>query len=153
VAVDGVVTNIRYDLIIWKAVNPKYDDFSGLTSATFKGRVWSSVDSLTAVYERDGLMEFSHTVESPLEPNTDYAWSIRARFEVNGQTRASEWSLVLMPDPYSSPERGCQEASVTAQILLTRGQRCYFAGSSRAYARATGQLPPYALFYFHTPGR
>jgi hypothetical protein len=161
VSADQPITNVRYDLIVWKAVNPMYDDFSALSlrafaspSNTFTGRVWASVDSLTPVYERSGLSEPSHAFETTLEANTDYAWSVRARFDVDGRTRVSQWSLVVIPDPgRPSPARGCYEANAATRALLLRNERCAFGGSSRDYARVTGQLPPYALFYFHTPSR
>jgi hypothetical protein len=123
-------TNVRYDLIIWKPVNPHYDDFS--RASTFTGRAWRAVDALTAVYERSGLTIPTHTVESELEPGTEYAWSVRARFDVNGQVRISEWSLVA--DAYPFPD-----------LLDGLGR------TSRERARRTGELPPYALYYFITP--
>jgi hypothetical protein len=125
-------TNIRYDLIIWKPVNPEYVNYGTVVPAyPDPGRAWRSVDILSAVYERSELSGTSHSVEVALERGTEYAWSVRARFDVDGQTRVSEWSIVVIPFP--GDEGG------PAQQL------------SRLRARLTGELPPYALFYFVTP--
>jgi hypothetical protein len=155
------VSNIRYDVIVWKAVDPHYPVFDDLTVADvlfcaglcaagnapkFHSREWVTVDSLLVVYERNGLTGLSHVVETALEPNTEYAWSVRARFVLDEATRVSEWSLVALPNidcvvnarpglgifPNSNASREC-------------------GGSSRSRARQVGQLPPYALYYFKTP--
>ncbi len=132
----GDISNVRYDLAIWKGINPRHAQKDSFVDGRFsRGNVWISVDSLALAYERDGLTGTSHAVETALEPRTDYAWSVRARFDVNGQTRVGEWSLVNMPEPVS---------------YVTHGGN---GNSSRNQARRTGQLPPYALYYFRTPGR
>jgi hypothetical protein len=158
VNVVGVVSNIRYDLIIWKAVNPKYDDFSeDLSTYPFPGLVWSSVDSLSVVYERDGLADTSHTVDTLLEPNIAYAWSVRARFDQNGETRISEWSLVAIPDPLAY--RATEEHNRCTTVIGIFNSGCRNPATppdlqtSREQARATGKLPSYALYYFTTPSR
>lgn len=43
------------------------------------------------VYARSGLTEPVHTVEIPFAPDTLYLWTIRARFELNGEPRVTEW--------------------------------------------------------------
>jgi hypothetical protein len=133
----GEISNVRYDVIIWKGIRVRHADDGSFGDEKFsQSEAWISVNSLATVYERHGLMESSHTVESPLEPNTEYAWSVRARFELDGETRVSEWSLVKMPEPLS---------------YITHGGSGYY--SSRQHARLTGQIPPYALYYFTTPRR
>jgi hypothetical protein len=131
---DHTISSMRYDLAIWKAINPYHADSDSFSDARFsRGNVWVSVDALEIAYERQDLTETSHTVETALEPGTEYAWSVRARFDLNGETRVSEWSLVMMPEPLS---------------YVTHGGRAY---SSREHARLTGQIPSYALYYFITP--
>ncbi len=33
-----------------------------------------------------------HTLETPLQPNARYFWTVRAHFTLDGMRRASEWS-------------------------------------------------------------
>ncbi len=54
------------------------------------------------VYSRQGLPEPGHKIEAPLEPVTEYFWSVRARFELDGQTRVTPWSAAL-GDPAEGP--------------------------------------------------
>jgi hypothetical protein len=131
------VSKVRYDLIIWKGVGVRHADSSSFGEDRFsKSNAWISVDSLATVYEREGLVGSSHAVETQLEPGMEYAWSVRARFELDGKTRVSEWSLVRTPEPLS---------------YGTHGGNLYESGQE--HARFTGQIPPYALFYFITPSR
>jgi hypothetical protein len=133
--IPGNASNVRYDLAIWKGVNPRYSDGNSFSDVRYsRGGVWISVDSLTLVYERDGLTTTTHTLETELEANMEYVWSVRERFDIDGKTRVSEWSLVSMPEPIFYGSHGGQGLQ------------------ARDVARATGQLPPYALFYFRTPG-
>jgi len=130
------ISDLRYDLIIWKPVGARHADRDSFSDERFsRSKVWISVNSLAVVYERHDLREASHAVEAALDPNTEYAWSVRARFELNGETRVSEWSLVAMTEPLS---------------YATHGGLGY---SSRQHARLTAQIPPYALYYFATPRR
>jgi hypothetical protein len=46
------------------------------------------------VYRREGLPGPVHTVETPLAPGTRYFWTVRARFELDGHTRVTEWSTI-----------------------------------------------------------
>jgi len=66
---------------------------------TYDLQVWKgeSTRNLITVYERKGLQGTRHTLETPLKPNEKYLWSVRARFEIDGKTRVSEWSLAMLP--------------------------------------------------------
>ncbi len=44
------------------------------------------------VYRREGLPLPEHRIEPSLQPKTAYAWSVRARFELDGRERLTEWS-------------------------------------------------------------
>lgn len=90
-------------------------------------RIWQ-VENLTAravVYERFAIKTNSHTLEESLQPSKPYFWSIRARFEINGETRISEWSLSMIP--------------------WTPGE------SPRSQARRRGQIPAANFYRFETP--
>lgn len=70
---DGLAT-VAYDLQIWRA---------GYTFQYPAERV----------YAKRGLTEPYHRVEQPLAPATRYSWTVRARFQVNGKPRVTEWSM------------------------------------------------------------
>lgn len=70
---DGVVGRVTYDVRIWRAA----------PGATLP---W------TLVYARDGLPAPEHTVETGLEPEQDYCWTVRARLAIDGATRVTSWS-------------------------------------------------------------
>jgi hypothetical protein len=105
VAVDSArVSRVSYDVRIWQVVK---DEFGPL------------------VYERQSLAATAHQVEQPLCPSTRYFWSVRARFDYEGNSRVTEWSLSMIPWlPGPSP---------------------------RAVARRFGRIPPANAFRFATP--
>ena len=73
----NTVSNIRYDLRIWKVISDTPPQL---------------------VYERRALTVPTHTLDQPLESGTRYFWSIRARFDVNGKTRATRWGCYRTPN-------------------------------------------------------
>jgi hypothetical protein len=86
----NTVSNIRYDLRIWKVV----------------------IDTPPQlVYERRALTVPTHTLDQPLESGTRYFWSIRARFDVNGKTRATRWGC------YRTPNYSVGNTHVKPQII------------------------------------
>ncbi len=76
--------DVTYDLKVWRA-----------DSNTFPSDL---------VYARDGLSSPSHLVEDVLEPSTTYFWTVRARFDLDGQTRVTPWAVTLARTGYS-PEQ------------------------------------------------
>jgi hypothetical protein len=64
------VKNVRYDLFV---AEPHGDGFR-------------------IIYQREGLQNPEHTIEKSLRPETEYKWSVRARFELYGSERVTEWS-------------------------------------------------------------
>ncbi len=62
-----------------------------------------------SVYARAGIPAPSHTLEEAVQPSTKYFWTVRARFELDGQPRVTEWGvtdsfvrrLVPVPNPFS----------------------------------------------------
>jgi hypothetical protein len=67
------VKNVRYDLAISR--------YAGLGLPE-------------VVYQREGLTDTTHTVETDLKARSRYYWAIRARFEIDGHERVSEWSSI-----------------------------------------------------------
>ena len=57
--------------------------------------IWMTVDIWNAselVYSRESLLEPMHALESSLEPCTNYLWTVRARYELDGNIRVTEWA-------------------------------------------------------------
>ncbi len=67
------VRDVRYDLVIAREQN--------LAPAQI-------------VYERQGLTDTQHRIEKPLTRATRYFWTVRARFELDGRQRLTEWGSV-----------------------------------------------------------
>ena len=80
-----------------KSLTPtlRWERFAG-EQVTYDLRIWETKGSRTQVgevmYEREGLTENVHTVETSLRPSTIYLWSVRARFVENKKGRVTEWS-------------------------------------------------------------
>lgn len=63
-------------------------------SVTYDLRIWqgNSLRPTELVYERRGLVIPEHKLEVPLTAASAYFWTIRARFEIDGNPRVLEWS-------------------------------------------------------------
>lgn len=48
--------------------------------------------SASIVYRREGLSESTHRLETPLAVTTSYVWTVRARFELDGRQRVTQWA-------------------------------------------------------------
>jgi hypothetical protein len=72
------IRSIAYDLRIWQA------------EGRFPGELR---------YSRDALPQPFHQVQTPLPAGASYFWTVRVRFDLNGETRVSEWSRVGTPEP------------------------------------------------------
>ncbi|HEX5804410.1 MAG TPA: hypothetical protein VFY24_15440, partial [Azospira sp.] len=64
------VSNVRYDLLIAREAN---------------------MAPAEIVYRREGLTQPEHTVAGGLQPGERYFWTVRARFELDGRQRLTEW--------------------------------------------------------------
>lgn len=70
--------NIRYDIQIFRAE----EDYPA-----------------QLIYRRKDLPEPRHQVEEPLTAATRYFWSVRARFDLGGEPRVTEWGCILPAEP------------------------------------------------------
>ncbi|MBS3951836.1 MAG: hypothetical protein KGZ88_02690 [Methylomicrobium sp.] len=82
-------SDISYDLRIWEVTN----DQPG-----------------SIVYERHRLVKPYHTIEVPLKSETEYFWSFRASFKVNGQRRVSRWASSRIP---RGSNNTCEQSFIT----------------------------------------
>jgi hypothetical protein len=141
---DWVKVDSRQPTLRWEAfpgttqamlgarIQPFVDvDTDEVSDITYDLRIWNTSHGAPAdlVYEREGIVEPSHRVESPLMPRTRYVWSVRSRFKLAGRPRASEWSVSQIPCPASY------------------GMNC-----ARGLARRLGTIPPLNYYRFETPG-
>jgi hypothetical protein len=80
----GRVKNIRYDLLIARE---------------------HELAPAGIVYRRDGLPAAEHRPATTLSPNARYFWTVRARFELDGRERVTEWGTThyLARDWLTSP--------------------------------------------------
>ena len=89
---------------------------SGLTDVTYDLQIWRVETTFQypaeRVYAKRGLTATSHRIEQPLAPATTYSWTVRARFQVNGEPRVTEWAMSgwgvrplqqPLDDPFPSP--------------------------------------------------
>lgn len=83
------IRDVTYDLTIWE------------TDGDALGQV---------VYERTGLPEPSHRVEAVLKPNSQYAWSFRARFVLDGRPMATRWAFAAFSGSWEFGPRDEQGA-------------------------------------------
>ncbi len=93
------------------------------TNITYQLRVWKVRNGSPGelVYEREGLPMPTHTLQKPLEPDTRYFWSVRARFELNGESRLTDWSRALQP--YSPLIRADLPSRFRQQIISDSSPR------------------------------
>ena len=115
VALTSVEPDTLQPLLQWTSFRPPQTP-AATTSAravatspvTYDLRIWRAESGYPAapVYDREGLPETAHRLERTLEPATDYLWSVRARFDVGGHVRVSDWAvtqaprLPLLPHPF-----------------------------------------------------
>jgi len=69
----GRVRNVRYDLVIAREHN---------------------FAPAEVVYRREGLPGNVHTIKTALSPATRYYWTVRARFDLDGRKRVTEWGSI-----------------------------------------------------------
>jgi hypothetical protein len=88
------VRRVTYDLRIWRGVRDQYG--------------YLEVYPAELVYSRSALAATEHLVEVPLASDTQYLWSVRARFDLDGQSRVTPWGVLLLPgqSPADDPRSG-----------------------------------------------
>jgi len=79
------VRNVSYELRIWRGERDPL------------GYGYEEIYPADLVYSRSGLPTPAHTVETPLASETQHLWSVRARFELDGQIRVTPWGVLLLP--------------------------------------------------------
>ena len=94
----GPVTDVSYDLRIWKAVGNYPEvlvyDRTGMkgTAQAIRTNITEHTDSGDRRTESKVTRTVEHTLEITLEPATEYFWTVRARFQEGGRQRVTRWS-------------------------------------------------------------
>jgi hypothetical protein len=83
----------------WEAFTPPAFISSSPTNITYDFRIWKVRNGSPGelIYESKGLPRPVHEMQKPLEPDTRYFWSVRARFKLDGEDRLADWSRALQP--------------------------------------------------------
>jgi len=74
-----------------------------VSDITYELKVWKGRDGVPEelLYSRPGLPLPEHTIETPLQPEIEYFWVVRARFKLDGQDRLTKWAYSRIPWPPS----------------------------------------------------
>ena len=126
------ITAVHYELRLWK-VGPV---FSGrfetpgtsfwIGSADDYKYSWAhecrDSDPGELVYSKQGLTSPAHQLETPLEPDSRYFWTVRAHFTLDGKRRATEWSEQLLLYPHDELQTWPDGCSSPAIFHLIRTQ-------------------------------
>ena len=90
--------------------NLKWDAFSVLgEDVTYELMIWHAkvgwkqVQQGSVVYERQGITQLSHQIETALEPSTHYLWAVRAHFQRDGQKQTTPWSYEIAAGAIDEP--------------------------------------------------
>ena len=103
------VKAVTYELRLWKVgkefsrapqesgpwIGTRHDDYK--YSWMYGCR---DTDPGELVYSRQGIAQPEHTLETTLQPDSRYFWSVRAHFTLVGRRRATQWSQQL---PHNTP--------------------------------------------------
>ena len=74
----------------------------GIGSVSYDLKIWQVAPNgskSTLVYAREELPQPEHRVEKSLAQQTRFCWTVRARFELNGELRVTPWSFSQLPAP------------------------------------------------------
>jgi hypothetical protein len=76
---------------------------------TYELKIWKGKDGVPEelIYRRSGLPAPEHTVETRLQQGTEYFWTVRAHFRLDGQERLTKWAHSRIP--WDGPEDPCRK--------------------------------------------
>jgi hypothetical protein len=86
--------------------------------------------------EREGLSSCEYRVESPLAPNHEYRWTVRARFRWEGRRRQTDWSRLT-----DDNNRMAMLAIPAARYLPFSTPESATPGTSTPSPKGTGSRP------------
>lgn len=93
----------------------QHGKLSHIGPVSYDLRIWRVNESgspAEIVYEREGLPASSHQLTTRLRPATRYCWTVRARFDLDGQPRVTLWGFSKWPwNPGDATSAGGAESS------------------------------------------
>jgi hypothetical protein len=95
-----------------------------ISNVTYDLRIWSDNESeRVLIYEKKGLKDNNHKIECSLKPHSYYLWTVRARFRLDDQYKATRWAT--LPKLFSiDPEYGIDPFA--GSIPVVRRSYCPF---------------------------
>jgi hypothetical protein len=88
------LSHVTYDLKIWRV-----DDDWPIRRVAPNGDLLAPAPE----YTRTGLQEPHHMIETPLQANSQYFWTVRARFLLQGSPRVTQSSEVITIEYLEKP--------------------------------------------------
>ena len=86
----GAVTDIAYDLRIWRSIGGGQGELVyDRTALALASRPMPAEEGSPAT----GVRRVEHRVEATLLGDAEYLWAVRARYRVGGVVRATRWSM------------------------------------------------------------
>lgn len=77
-----LISDVTYDLRIWQELPP---------GRSCRICAMGIIYLHEPIYIKEGLSSPLHQMDVPLKPSTKYAWSVRARFQLDGHPRVTPW--------------------------------------------------------------
>lgn len=128
------IAAVTYELRLWKAGTelsgaiPTYGDYRLDQPNDYKyswGHECLDTDPGELVHLQQGLVTPEYRVETALQPNSLYFWTVRAHFTLDGKRRVTEWSeqmpgFVTSSEGFKTDRNGC---SYLAHFHLIRTPR------------------------------
>lgn len=120
------LSNVRYQLRLYRAreVITKFGD-----------NVWVPGE---LALSRNGLAVARHELQTPLVACAKYFWTVRARFDLDGQSRVTEWATALSPLP-------------PKQLRFKTGPHLPTLGTDPYTLRGLARAPSTYYYAFATP--
>lgn len=72
---------------------------SRVSNITYELKIWEGDDGIPEklIYSCSGLPAPEHTIGKTLRPGTEYFWTVRANFKLDGQERVTKWACSRIP--------------------------------------------------------
>ena len=103
------IRNVTYDLRIWRLKSEEYP-FEWYPFKWYPGEL---------IYSKSGLPAPTHRIELGLGRDTRYLWSVRARFDLDGQQRVTEWGGLLISNGRDHDPRTAHIPALNYYRILT----------------------------------
>ena len=88
----GAVTDIAYDLRIWRSIGGGPGELVYDRTALVLA-IQPTPEPAEDGSPGRGVRRVGHRVEATLLGDTEYLWAVRARFRLGGEVRATRWSM------------------------------------------------------------